>query len=65
MEMDDLVQWIALGVILLIIGVIIVKRFISFRRALRNSGGEDCGRGCNGCNNYCQLADKTIGKDGK
>ncbi|MBD5226076.1 MAG: FeoB-associated Cys-rich membrane protein [Bacteroidales bacterium] len=65
MKMDDLLQWIALGAILLIIIVWITRRIIRFRRALTRRDGSGCGCGCDGCDKYCQLADKNPRDDGK
>ena len=61
MSLNDLLQWIAVAIILAIVIFTAVRRTVRFRRRLKDGENPDCGC-CDGCGSHCALADKRIHK---
>lgn len=63
MDTNDVIQWITVGVIILIVVFVIIRKIIRFRRELRQDGPPSCGCGCAGCSRKCdELKDRRSGK---
>lgn len=63
MDLNDLIQWITVGVIMAIAVIVIVRKVRGFRRSINGEAPPQCGCGCSGCAKSCDLR-KEAGKRG-
>ena len=57
MTVNDMLQWGAVAVILVIVIATIVCRVLRLRRQIKEGDTTDCGCGCSSCKSRCDLAD--------
>lgn len=67
MDMNDVIQWVTIGVIFLIVLVVVIRKMIRFRKELRDGGDPSCGCGCgcSGCRMSCDLQQREPAPDNK
>ncbi len=55
MDTNDMIQWITVGVIIVIALFIIVRKVAGFRKRFKEGEDASCGCGCAGCTQDCGL----------
>lgn len=56
MNTNDIIQWVTVGVIIVIAIVVIVRKVNRFRQSMKGDGSDaQCGCGCAGCAKRCDT----------
>lgn len=59
MSFNDLIQWIVVGVIVMIALILVARKIIRFRNRVKYGESDSCGCGCAGCTQDCGIKKKN------